>query len=334
MKKASIVVTPHYSKNKLFNLNDPLLNRDNCLYSFSALKNRLQTLGYDLSTDDINPPAESEFIIFNEMPKNPLDRNLFSKSFLLLFETDLIRPDNWDKHKHLNYKKIFTWNDSFVDNKKYFKFNFSHLFPKAITRVPFEEKKLCTLIAGNKFVYHPLELYTQRLRAINWFDTHHPDQFDLYGIGWNNYLTPSKILNKILIKTNLISLIPNKPPKTYRGTVENKNQVMSKYKFSICYENACDIPGYITEKIFDSFFAGCVPVYWGANNIDKHIPKNCYIDKRLFNTYEELYKFLTHMPKETYNNYLDAIEDFLKSPRSNSFQSQYFAETICNNVVN
>ena len=48
--------------------------------------------------------------------------------------------------------------------------------------------------------------------------------------------------------------------------------------FAICYENARDIPGYITEKIFDCFFAGCVPIYWGgAPNVTDHIPANTFI---------------------------------------------------------
>jgi hypothetical protein len=63
---------------------------------------------------------------------------------------------------------------------------------------------------------------------------------------------------------------------------------LEKYKFSICYENARDTPGYITEKIFDCFFAGCVPIYWGANNITDHIPKECFIDKRDFEDYKVL----------------------------------------------
>jgi hypothetical protein len=42
--------------------------------------------------------------------------------------------------------------------------------------------------------------------------------------------------------------------------VDSKKNTLEKYKFSICYENARDIPGYITEKIFDCFFAGCVPI--------------------------------------------------------------------------
>ena len=35
---------------------------------------------------------------------------------------------------------------------------------------------------------------------------------------------------------------------------------------------AREIPGYITEKIFDCFLARSVPVYWGPGNIADHVP--------------------------------------------------------------
>ena len=43
-----------------------------------------------------------------------------------------------------------------------------------------------------------------------------------------------------------------------------------------------DTPGYMTEKIWDSFKAKTVPVYWGASNIEEYVPKNCFIDYRDF----------------------------------------------------
>ena len=49
---------------------------------------------------------------------------------------------------------------------------------------------------------------------------------------------------------------------------------MQHYRFYICYENTEGVEDYITEKIFDCFAAGFVPIYWGASNIEKYIPKN------------------------------------------------------------
>ena len=39
------------------------------------------------------------------------------KSFLLLHECEVIKPENFDLENHKFFKKIFTWNDSLIDNK-------------------------------------------------------------------------------------------------------------------------------------------------------------------------------------------------------------------------
>jgi len=45
----------------------------------------------------------------------------------------------------------------------------------------------------------------------------------------------------------------------------NKLLYLSQYKFNLCPENS-NYEGYVTEKIFDSVSAGCLPIYWGSNN--------------------------------------------------------------------
>jgi len=46
---------------------------------------------------------------------------------------------------------------------------------------------------------------------------------------------------------------------------DNKYEFIKQYKFNICPENS-NAPGYVTEKIFQSIEAGCIPIYWGSNN--------------------------------------------------------------------
>lgn len=45
----------------------------------------------------------------------------------------------------------------------------------------------------------------------------------------------------------------------------DKNEYLRTFKFNICAENM-DAPYYVTEKLFDAFNAGTVPVYHGASN--------------------------------------------------------------------
>jgi hypothetical protein len=201
--------------------------------------------------------------------------------------------------------------DELVDGKKYRKFYYPQPVLSMIEdRVPFAQKKLCTLISCNKNSLHPLELYSQRLGAINYFEQNASKDFDFYGVGWD---------------ARFFS--------TYKGLVDHKVPYLKQYKFSICYENMRNNGGYITEKIFDSFVAGCVPVYLGAANIAAYIPSNCYIARETFATLDELYYFLKTMPEEQYNEYLQNICNFFASDAALVFSIEYFIDTVVESII-
>lgn len=44
-----------------------------------------------------------------------------------------------------------------------------------------------------------------------------------------------------------------------------KREYLKEYKFNLCPENS-NSKGYVTEKIFDAIYSGCIPVYWGSEN--------------------------------------------------------------------
>ncbi len=317
--------------NKSAGMGDDLLEPFNRLY-VEGQKNNIDFMTLDM-IDDFEIMDGFLFFDFPKM-SNKYVQNVFNTKitkFLFIFESELIRPDNWDLANHKYFHKIFTWKDDIIDNTKYFKFNFAQEIPKYINKNLSKKEKLCTLIAGNKKNNHPLELYSKRVEAIRWFENNHPKDFEFYGIGWDQYSSSNKYLNHILNKFNLSKLFALNYP-SYIGKVDNKKDTLEKYKFAICYENGRDIPGYITEKIFDCFFAGCIPIYWGANNIIEHIPENCFIDMNKYQTYNELYVYLKNMSDETYFKYLDSIEDFLNSENSHQFSSEFFTKQIIENL--
>jgi hypothetical protein len=181
-----------------------------------------------------------------------------------------------------------------------------------------------------------LELYTERVRTIRWFEKNHPEDFDLYGIGWDRYYFRGTFLGINLLRLNRLKFLTKlfKPKYfSYKGPVNSKRETFKKYKFAICYEAARDVSGYITEKIFDCFFAGCVPVYLGAQNITEHIPSNTFIDKRKFKTYEAVYAYLKDVPDSEYVNYLEAIKNFIKSEKVYPFSAEYFANTLAKEIT-
>lgn len=146
-------------------------------------------------------------------------------------------------------------------------------------------------IWGNKRSHHPDELYTERINAIRYFEQHFPTGFDLYGVGWDVEEYPS-----------------------YRGMVDNKQETLCDYKFSLCYDNMKNVKGMVSEKIFDCFFAKCIPIYLGTDNIDEHVPQDCFIDRRMFASYDELSLYLQNMTEEEYDRCLSQIELYLQSP--------------------
>lgn len=233
---------------------------------------------------------------FTHLPKD--------KMVLFMWEPCVVQPESHDLKVHACFGKIFTWDDDLVDNVKYFKFYYPVLRDRIAEVVPFEEKKFCTLINGRLCSKHPKQLYGEREKVIRFFEDK-PGEFDLYGKFWE--------------KRNY---------KNYLGPAANKFDVLKNYKFCISYENTRDVRGYVTEKIFDCFATGVVPVYWGASNICDYVPANCFVDRRKFGSEQELYDFLKAMTKETYEEYVRAAEVFLKSPQAKLFSEDHFVETF------
>lgn len=322
-----------YDNDAIFDAGNPT-DPDGRWAPFQALRRELEAGGGWCHTQDVcrarglTPGA----VLFMDIPAAPAAELLGDwagkvKKYALLQECEVMAPRNWDRRRHAQFDALFTWSPELVDNRRYFRVNFSNAFPSA--PAPEREKeKLCVMIAAHKRNSHPLELYSERERTIRWFERRHPEQFDLYGIGWDRYAFGGPRLVRALNRlTPLTRLIGGRFP-SYRGTVERKRPVMAGYKFSICYENARDIPGYVTEKIFDALFAGSVPVYWGAPDIEKYVPKDCFVDRRDFSTHDELYAYLRTMGDEAYRCRLEAIAAYLRGTQWRMFSDKYFAETI------
>jgi len=65
--------------------------------------------------------------------------------------------------------------------------------------------------------------------------------------------------------------------------VPNKLDFTSNYHMTFCLENRSK-PHYITEKIYEGFVVGSVPIYWGASNVSKHFNPETYVECNLETT--------------------------------------------------
>jgi len=318
--------------NHIFNEQDAG-NRDDCYQPYIQLRDRLRQAGYDLRTPDRLGHEVPAF----QFHFNAREPQFDVPAYLLYLETDILYPSNARRDLLNRYRRVFTWNDSLVDGRRFVKVHLPN--PIRIPRADgFEGRDLfCCLIAGNKVMRYPdeRELYTERVRAIRWFEAHAPDEFRLFGIDWD---TPPRRrgrwgkMEKRLWK-GVLSRLGLRPFPSYRGTVGAKRDVLSRARFSLAYENVRDVPGYITEKIFDCFFAGCVPVYRGAGNVTDYIPADCFIDRRDFADTGEVYRRLKAMGEAEFVTYQENIVRFLGSEQARAFSSARFAETIAQGIV-
>ncbi len=325
-----------YNNNRMFNPEIHALIGDDLLYPMHYLAHVAREQNVSLSTIDTESLDSYDAIIFLDYPGNhnrylkKLIDMKFENLYLFLMENEIIKPDNWKKENYRYFKKIFTWRDDLIDNKKIFKFFLPNKIPDRISVDISRKTKFCCVIAGNKKNNQPHELYSERISAIKWFEENQPARFDLYGKGWDLTLPPFLTPLKPFLQPFYNSLFPHYA--SYRGEITSKRTILEQYKFSICYENLRDTPGYITEKIFDCFFAGCIPVYLGASNITDYIPEETFIDKRNFSDYAELFGYMNELSDDEYIHYLNAIEDFVRSEKILPFGAKRFAEQILNEI--
>jgi len=319
-------------KNIIFD-RDNIANRDDCFAPYALLKNVFLEHGVQIDTLDISRSTELLFELHQDVQITSKSNN----NYLMLFETEFVKKSNFNASYWSRYRKIFTWCDELVDGDRFIKIN----FPNPISLNPIDGFKhrpyFCCLIAANKTLAlrDSRNLYLERVKAIRWYEQNAPKEFDLYGAGWNMPTPCLGILGKL--QRNLYQTVNGfinlNPFPSYRGRVQNKRDVLNNTRFAICYENVSNLPGYITEKIFDCFFSGCIPVYWGANNITKYIPENCFIDRRKFKDDESVYRYLKLITEDDFIGYQKEISRFLSSDRVTQFGSEFFAKTIVSTIV-
>ena len=124
----------------------------------------------------------------------------------------------------------------------------------------------------------PNELYSKRIEAMAALAQ--MGVVDLYVRGWAKWWSRASMWWPYWKHRSALMSI-------YKGTCESKYEVLGKYQFSLCFENMA-MQGYVTEKIFDCFYAGAIPLYWGASDIEDLIPEDAYIDCRKLSSWGAL----------------------------------------------
>jgi hypothetical protein len=168
--------------------------------------------------------------------------------------------------------------------------------------------------------YRPVvrDRYRARLQAIEAFSG--LDDFDLYGEGW--------AVRHSAVDPGLHAAAQ----RVYRGMADEKLGLLARYRFALVYENS-NFPGYITEKLFDCFYARCIPIYSGAPDVAQYVPPGAFVDLRHFASFAELERFLRAVSEEDAKRYIDAAHAFLASPDFELFCADRFARDLVDALV-
>ena len=181
------------------------------------------------------------------------------------------------------------------------------------------------MIVGNKKSSRRAELYSSRNKAIKYFEKSNLN-FDLYGVGWDHrvYAGALRPLNKLSITRKSM----HRPPPSYRGKIESKFETLNQYNFSIAYENASSSNGYITEKVFDSIFSGCIPIYKGSSNISNYHPESIYINANDIDDLREIENIIKSMTDKELRRRQLAMHDFTQIFKKTSFYDQPWSSEV------
>jgi hypothetical protein len=143
------------------------------------------------------------------------------------------------------------------------------------------------------------------------------EKVDVFGRGWNDTgnLPPHQAEKLATIRS------------VFQGPCDDKHELLSRYKFTIAFENTA-YPGYVTEKVIDAIVAASVPVYLGAPDIVQQLPAEAFIDARAFSSPEEISARMEQMAESEAAVMIEAGQKFLRSSQGQRHTYEGFGEWI------
>jgi hypothetical protein len=344
----------HFLRNRLFDPSVEKFNGDNILEPWLYLRDWLMQRGVSVHTADYL--LEGKFLrdlnIFVSFGMRKRYRRLANFPNVVLsaffaFESPTVEPGLYKGLERIQkfFKRLFTFSDA-ESLKPFLRAPLkSDLFclptPLDSPREELwsrEDRKFLVMINHNRLPANKFnELYTERMRAIEFFAR--TGDIELYGRGWDgpSYLlgtgwmpgTAQQLTHKARSYWQRMRPVPAlvAARKVHRGPIPSKLEALSRYTFSICFENV-KLNGWITEKIFDCFAAGNIPVYWGPPDIEKRIAAECFIDMRRFANYEELRHHLKSLSAQDIKRYRENGRDFFHSAQFTPFTKLTFTERL------
>ena len=351
--------------NRLFDRESNVYAGDDILAPFAAIRDRLTSKGIAVQTADLLPDTPDgrrnvviSFGVPDRMAAHSVQKYIALSrrpdvilSAFFAMECPIVEPTLYVAlpvlQKH--FKRIMSWSDSeallrFTGSRV----EFGHFcWPQSFDAIHEQiwsqrDRKFLLMMNANKLPRLSIdELYTARLRAVEFFQRY--GEIDLYGRNWDR---PPMRVGKTWTPATVrrlgewVSMFQQRlrPDPLYvaalrawRGSARSKSTTLAQYRYALCFENSV-LKGWITEKLFDCFFAGTIPVYWGAPDVLDWVPSECFIDMREFKDFAELRSFLHSRSPADEQGYREAARDYLLSDRFDPFRIDTFVDLVAGMV--
>lgn len=355
--------TSHQFGGKLFDRESNPYAGDDILAPYVAVRDTLVAAGHRVFTADALPaaggdPSRRKLVISFGTPDRLVsfavrryralaERTDVTLSAFVAMECPVVEPRMFEALPELarRFKRVLSWSDtpSLLPFTKRSVAVERFCWPQSFDAAHDElwarsDRKFLLMMNANKLprLYRD-ELYTARLEAVRFF--HGFGEIDLYGRNWDR--APTRV-GKTATPYALRRLESQFwewrqrrfPDPLYtavaaasRGPSKSKSETVSQYRFSLCFENS-KLTGWMTEKLFDCFFVGTIPVYWGAPDVLEWVPAECFIDMRQFKDFAELRRFLHAVTPAQERAYREAARAYLSSARFDPFRRRDFAARL------
>jgi hypothetical protein len=233
---------------------------------WDVFKTTLERFGHKLVSIDSDP----EFLIMNNFSqKSQIKSGLSSNKdqVLVVWEPPSNKPQNFNKRNLAKLGRVYfpspIWAEKYGGRVFWWPQGFEG--PQGENSWEKRVNQFC-FIQANRWSLYPGERYSFRrnvLRSMN-------SEIEIFGSRWNEGIIRDtlRVFRASIIRddwtrltwsglTGVGSYFVN-----YHGSVENKIETMSRYKFSLVIENSHE---YVSEKLIDAILAKTVPLYIGAD---------------------------------------------------------------------
>lgn len=362
--KLRVAVVPYYKqwlKNQMFsadcNINSGLMEPNIAWFK------KCEAGGIEIATSDLLPVEQADVVIFFDLPAEKSEvldikrRAPNAKYLLVLYESPFERPHWFNPKNHDEFDAVLTFNPHlWQKGGKYLRlFLPTGMPPVGLAKIPFDQRRLGVMVntnfyfglraqsrpwqvtnryrtlwqAGWRFnlrdclqARHSL-FYQGRREIARVAERFSSEVLDVYGSNWSGRNSGW-----------YYRFFPDAPYKTARGKFDaDKLTLLGRYRFVIAYENYVSDVGYVSEKIFDAFHAGSVPIYLGDADISKWIDPECFVDARKFKSPQAVLEFVQSCDRSAWEKMYAAGQRYLQAEQICWFQPEHFAETMVNAIL-